>query len=296
VSREQDDEFRRAERQWQNELGHTLLDLPYQTAGSAAVFTAQWERIRAALAGAAPGTVVEVGCGKGHLLEWLSRSEARSGRRFAGIDISRAVEALPQRGLPGLKADGEALPFRSNSLAGLVYDGALHHLIDYRGGVSEAMRVLKPGGFLIVFEPVSSAFSRLMHKLLDPIIFRKTVYESPIDQHYKGAFDEDQIVELIAQSGTILNRERTDFLAYPFTGCYAGSVFSRSPGFMRFLLAAESTLGGIPGVGRLARVFAWRFLIVARKSDDSPRPVGTPGLRTETVDPLKVPLPQGEVR
>ena len=53
MSREQDDEFRRAERQWQNELGHTLLDLPYQTAGSAAVFTAQWERIRAALAGAA---------------------------------------------------------------------------------------------------------------------------------------------------------------------------------------------------------------------------------------------------
>jgi SAM-dependent methyltransferase len=270
VTREKDDHFRRAERDWQNEYGHTLLDLPYETAGSAAVFAAQWERIRAGLSGAPRGTIVEVGCGKGHLLRWLSESDRTAGRRFAGIDISRAVEALPQHGLAGLKADGEALPFRDESLAGLVYDGALHHLIDYRGGISEALRVLQPGGLLIVFEPVSSAISRLIPKRLDPINFRKTVYESPIDQHYKGAFDEGQIVDLIAQRGTILARERTDFLAYPFTGCYAGSVFSRSPGFMRFLLGAERTLGGLPVVGRLARVFAWRFLIVARKRGDSP--------------------------
>jgi SAM-dependent methyltransferase len=266
----QDDHFRRAEREWQNEVGHTLLDLPYETAGSAAVFTAQWERIRDALAGAAPGTVVEVGCGKGHLLRWLRDSDRRPGRLFAGIDISRAVRALPDHGLAGLMADGEALPFRSGTLAGLVYDGALHHLIDYRGGLREAMRVLAPGGLLIVFEPLSSRFSRLVHKLLDPIIFRKTVYESPIDQHYKGAFDESLIVELIAREGTILARERTDFLAYPFTGCYAGSVFSRSTGFMRLLLAVESVVARAPLLGRLARVFAWRFLIVARKRDGSP--------------------------
>jgi hypothetical protein len=57
------------------------------------------------------------------------------------------------------------------------------------------------------------------------------------------------------EKGTILARERTDFLAYPFTGCYAGSVFSRSVGFMRFLLILEDAVGRIPILGRLARVF-----------------------------------------
>jgi ubiquinone/menaquinone biosynthesis C-methylase UbiE len=261
----EDDDFRRAEREWQNEVGHTLLDLPYETAGSAAVFAAQWQRIRDALAGAAPGTVVEIGCGKGHLLRWLRDSDRSAQRRFAGIDISRAVLSLAAHGLAGIMADGEALPFRDGVLSALVYDGALHHLIDYRGGLREAMRVLAPGGLLIVFEPVSSPFSRFVHKLLDPIIFRKTVYESPIDQHYKGAFDESLIVELIEENGTIAARERTDFLAYPFTGCYAGSVFARNTGFMKLLLRLESAIARTPLLGGMARAFAWRFLIVARK-------------------------------
>jgi len=257
--------FRVAERQWQNEIGHALLDKPYETPGSTAVFARQWDRIAAALRAAGSGPVVEVGCGKGHLLRWLRDAAAAPGRSFVGLDLSRAVFTLPAENLAGAMADGERLPLRDRSVAALIYDGALHHLIDYVDALREAFRVLVPGGLLILFEPVSSPFSRAVHHLLDPIIFRKTVYESPIDQRYKDAFDEETIAGFLAAEGALLRREHTDFLAYPLTGCYAGSIFSRSAGLMRALLALEELIARMPGLRRLTTVFAWRFLIVARK-------------------------------
>lgn len=257
--------YRLAEREWQNEVGHTLLDKPYAIAGSAAVFERQWQRIADILRRAQPGPVVEVGCGKGHLLHWLRTAAPAAGRTFVGLDLSRAVHGLPPLDLAGAMADGEHLPLRSDSVAALVYDGALHHLIDYLDALREALRVLVPGGLLILFEPVSSPFSRAVHHLLDPFIFRQTVYESPIDQRYKDTFDEEAIARFLEREGTLLTRAHTDFLAYPFTGCYAGSAFARSERLMRLLMEVESRIENAPGLRRIGSFFAWRFLIVARK-------------------------------
>src|SRR5207237_1002992 len=147
----------------------------------------------------------------------------------------------------------------------IVYDGALHHLIDYPAALRDAMRVLVPGGYLVVFEPVSSAFSRLVHRVLDPFVFRKTVYESPIDQLYKGRFREEVIRSVLGESLVTLSHERSDFLAYPFTGCYAGSMFGRNERFMRRLMALEDGVAATPLLGTLSRALAWRFTIVAVK-------------------------------
>jgi NDP-sugar pyrophosphorylase family protein/SAM-dependent methyltransferase len=257
---------RRLEREWQDSVGHALLDKPHAAPGSAAVFVHQFDRIADLLRDAPPGVVVEVGCGKGHLLRRLREKSWLAGRTLVGLDLSRAVFALPDDGLAGVEGDGERLPFQRGSVAALVYDGALHHLIDYPQALREAMRVLVPGGMLVLFEPVSSAFSRLMHRLLDPIVFRKgTVYESPIDLLYKARFREDVIVRVLREGLRVVAYDRSDFLAYPFTGCYAGSVFGRSERFMRRLLALEEVAWKAPVMRRVARMLAWRFLIVAVK-------------------------------
>jgi len=60
---------------------------------------------------------------------------------------------------------------------------------------------------------------------------------------------------------------RSDFLAYPFTGCYAGSVFGRSERFMRLLIALERALEAVPVLGRAAHAFAWRFTVVATRPE-----------------------------
>ena len=261
---------RRLEREWQDQVGCALLDKPYQAAGSAAVWTEQFDRIADLLRAAPPGPLIEIGCGKGHLLRRLREKPWLADRPLVGLDLSRAVFALPAAGLAGVEGDGERLPFRDGQAAALVYDGALHHLIDYPGALREAVRVLAPGGLLVVFEPVSSAFSRLVHRLLDPVVFRQTVYESPIDRLYKARFREETILDVLGAELRVVAYRRSDFLAYPFTGCYASSAFARSEAFMRRLIALEARAWRTPVVRGLARRLAWRFTIVATKAEETP--------------------------
>lgn len=259
------DEYRRLEREWQNTVGKDLLDVPWQQAGASHVFERQFQRIADCLDLESPGTILEIGCGKGHLLEWLQKSASAAGPTLVGIDVSQAVAGAVERGLLGFRADGEFLPLRDESVRTVIYDGALHHLIDYEAGLRDAYRALKPGGSFVLFEPVSSPFSRLVHKVLDPFVFKKVVYESPIDQHYKDYFEEKRVLSALRDLGMELSFRRTDFLAYPLTGCYAGSAFGRSPLLMRALLMVESIVERVPPLRWLAEIVSWRFLIVATK-------------------------------
>jgi NDP-sugar pyrophosphorylase family protein/SAM-dependent methyltransferase len=261
--------FKRLERRWQDEVGVALLDKPYEAPGSAAVFHKQWDQLIRRIDPARRGPVVEIGCGKGHFLRRVRDTLGDGERTLIGIDISRAVLQLPAHGLAGARADGEFLPFRDGSAAHVLFDGALHHVINYPAALREAMRILSPGGRLIIYEPSTSRFNNLVHRLLDPLVFRKAaVYESPIDIHYKTAFRQDVIVEVLHGSGMRVEESRSDFLAYPFTGCYAGSAFARSERFMRLLLAIEERVATLPVVRRAAAAFAWRFTIVATKDAD----------------------------
>ncbi len=263
-ARAEADRYRALERAWQDDVGYALLDKPYEAAGSEAVFVKQWDRLIARLDTAPDGVLIEIGCGKGHFLRHL-RATMRGRRRLVGIDLSRAVLSLPPAGLDGARADGEWLPFRDASASCVLYDGALHHMIDYADALAEAIRVLAPGGLLVIFEPMTSRFSQLAHRILDPIIFRQVVYESPIDIRYKRDFHLDTIGAVLRRHGLSFDLTRSDFLAYPLTGCYAGSAFARRPRLMRAVMALEDAIEAMPGLRRLAQVFAWRFTIVARK-------------------------------
>jgi len=264
---DRDAKFRRLEREWQNEIGQHLLDGPHESIGSSRVFAAQFQRIIDQVNLDRPGAILEIGCGKGHFLAQLAEVARRrnSNVDVIGVDISYAVNALPGKGLIGICADGQALPFADATLNAVIYDGALHHLIDYQAALREAFRALAPGGRLILFEPVSSIFSRTVHHVLDPLIFRHVEYESPIDQEYKDHFREADVLATLDALGMTYSIRRTDFLAYPLTGCYAGSVFSRWPTFMQALLVVEKFFERIPGLRQLGEFFSWRFLLVAEK-------------------------------
>ncbi|MGH0034469.1 MAG: class I SAM-dependent methyltransferase [Myxococcota bacterium] len=264
---ERDARFRHLERQWQEEVGRHLLDVPHGAAGSRAVFAHQFGYVIDEIDFERGGFLVEVGCGKGHFLAEVGARCGSSGPTPVGIDLSRAVQDLPAKGLAGLRADGEALPFRDGSVSSVIYDGALHHLIDFRAALRTAHRILEPGGRILIFEPVSSPFTRLVHRVLDPIVFRKVMYESPIDQEYKDYFHEQVILDALRELGMEPSARRSDFLAYPLTGCYAGSAFGRSERLMKALLAVESWMMRVPVLRSLAAALCWRVLIVARKAD-----------------------------
>jgi len=97
------------------------------------------------------GPVADLGCGTGSLLPDL----ARAGRRVVGMDgrFDGLVHALREGGGARVaQADLMRVPLRDGSVSGVVLLDVLEHVDDERA-LSEAGRVLRPGGVLVATVP-----------------------------------------------------------------------------------------------------------------------------------------------
>lgn len=95
--------------------------------------------------------LLDVGCGIGQML-----ASAPSPRMAVGVDLAEAaLSAARRRGLAVALADleGAHLPFRDASFDRVTCLGVIEHLFDPRPVMSEARRVLTPGGLFIVLTP-----------------------------------------------------------------------------------------------------------------------------------------------
>ena len=114
--------------------------------------------VAAAAARAVPagGLVLDLGCGVGHDLVRLDAL----GLTAVGIDTSgRMLELARGRGGDRLaQADGAALPCRAGSIDGCRIERVLQHVATPALVVAEVRRVLRPGGFVAVFEPDYTTF------------------------------------------------------------------------------------------------------------------------------------------
>jgi SAM-dependent methyltransferase len=106
--------------------------------------------IREAAGQRCKGTVLVDGCGVGMYLTRL----AEDARQAVGLDIEheRAVEAHQRADLV-VCAAGEDLPLPSNHFDLVLSHEVLEHVHDDRQAVCEIVRVLKPGGRLVLFCP-----------------------------------------------------------------------------------------------------------------------------------------------
>ncbi len=103
-----------------------------------------------------PGAkVLDLACGTGDLCRMLTKR----GYRPVGVDRSAGMLAAQRTTAPLIRGDALVLPFRSNSVDGVVCGFALRNFSSLKPFLKECSRVIRPGGrvaLLEVAEPENS--------------------------------------------------------------------------------------------------------------------------------------------
>jgi SAM-dependent methyltransferase len=115
------------------------------------------------------GAGLDVGCGTGVLAERL----AGAGYEMTGVDPSDGMLEIMRRRSPGVRAvcaSGTELPFEDDSFELVLTVAAMHHIAEapaVRAALGEMVRVLKPGGRVLVWDhnPRNPYWSRLMARV-----------------------------------------------------------------------------------------------------------------------------------
>ena len=110
--------------------------------------------------------VLDVGCGRGGVLEQLGEAVAFP----YGVDpdpISLREHRLPH--LPRAVALADALPFRAASFDVILCSWLFEHLQAPQRAFSEFMRVLKPSGRIVFITPNANSLVEILNRLLRPL-------------------------------------------------------------------------------------------------------------------------------
>jgi ubiquinone/menaquinone biosynthesis C-methylase UbiE/uncharacterized protein YbaR (Trm112 family) len=120
--------------------------------------------------------VLDVGCGMGRYAEVASRY----GARVVGIDLSRAVESARQNladreNVQILQANILKLPFADESFDFIYSIGVLHHTPNCEASFRGLVRLLKPGGTIVIW--LYQGYNRTSYRMSD--IYRKITTRLP---------------------------------------------------------------------------------------------------------------------
>ena len=129
---------------WQQAAGHYAATFAQATAGFVdALLDAARIQPGARTGSAAP--VLDLACGSGV----VSAAVAGRGARPVGLDFAAAMLAIARAAHPAIRfeeGDAEALPFADAWFDAAVSNFGVHHFPDPVRALTEALRVLRPGG------------------------------------------------------------------------------------------------------------------------------------------------------
>jgi SAM-dependent methyltransferase len=126
------------------------------------------------------GRVADLGCGTGLSTILLNEQNLRA----YGLDISLPFlrETYDATSVPVAQSDITHLPFGNGSLDGIGLNAVIEHVADVESLLIEMVRVLRPGGWLIIYSPnLLSPFTpikRAARSLLDGGRIRSPFYDT----------------------------------------------------------------------------------------------------------------------
>jgi ubiquinone/menaquinone biosynthesis C-methylase UbiE len=139
---------------------------------------------------------LEMGCGRGYSFPVIIKYFNPEKIVAFDLDEKELEKAKKLRGKKGLEnveivnLDATSLPFPGNSFDVVFVSAVLHHIKDWPRAISESFRVLTPGGYLILKEPLKRSFN------VKPINPFYKWYDNP-----QGLFEEGELRQTLEDNG-----------------------------------------------------------------------------------------------
>jgi demethylmenaquinone methyltransferase/2-methoxy-6-polyprenyl-1,4-benzoquinol methylase len=155
--------------------------------------------------------VLDVGTGTGKLASAIM--ELAPGARVVGIDFTEAMLRAAPRGLSLANADALRLPFADSQFDAVVSAFVVRNLSDVELGIAEQVRVLAPGGRLVVLETTPGPrgllrpFFRLYFRYVVPLLGRLIAGDRAaytyLPESTLAFLEPARLAEVLGQNGLI---------------------------------------------------------------------------------------------
>ncbi len=200
-----------------------------------------------------PGVILEIGGGSGNLKE-----------------VAPAVVSTDVLSAPWLDAiaDAQALPFRDSTFDNIVMVDVLHHIEQPRRFLTEAQRVLRAGGRLVLIEPAITPLSWFVYKWFhhEPVLMGQDPLSQMIQNTNRDPYDGNSAIPtlLFRRNRSRMAQEFPElvirefrlfsFIAFPLSGGFRS--WSLLPkGLVEPLLRFEARLSPVLGRWMAFRLF-----------------------------------------
>jgi demethylmenaquinone methyltransferase/2-methoxy-6-polyprenyl-1,4-benzoquinol methylase len=124
-----------------------------------------------------PGELLlDIGGGTGRVAQHL----LTSGARIIVVDPAPGMlQGTRQKGIDAVRGLAEQLPFASNSIPKILIVDAFHHFAQQPLAARELLRVLTPGGLLVIEEPDLRTTGTKIIAILEKIALMQTHFIAP---------------------------------------------------------------------------------------------------------------------
>ena len=209
--------------------------------------------------------ILDIGIGDG----FSSALMARAGAQVSGIDVSPAALARAKNLAERYSLDldlqempGEDLRYRDEAFDGILCVSAYHHM-DQDRAASEFARVLKPGGRLVMIDPLATNPPAWLYRHTGRLFRREsTSDETPLRVRdlriLQKHFNRVEWYGKYFLSVGLIGLERVWQNPIPLVFRFTESTF-------RWLSPLDSAILKIPGLQRIA----WKIAVVAQKSEQA---------------------------